>query len=81
MGRATTATNALENHADLAETQKWLGHANISTTRQYAGRGSRTENSPTYRVDYFKRAGSMGLGKRVRSEQRAPYSTLSAGLA
>ena len=55
VGRATAATNALENHADLAETQKWLGHANISTTRLYDRRSSRPEDSPTYRVDYFER--------------------------
>ena len=31
--RATAATNALANQADLAFVQKWLGHANIFTTR------------------------------------------------
>jgi len=33
--RATAATNALNNHADIVEVQKWLGHANIQTTRIY----------------------------------------------
>ena len=33
--RATAATNALENHADIAKVQEWLGHANIATTRIY----------------------------------------------
>lgn len=61
VGRATAATNALENHADLAETQKWLGHANISTTRLYDRCSSRPEDSPTYRVDYFKRTSSIGV--------------------
>ena len=30
--RATAATNALSNDADIAKVQEWLGHANISTT-------------------------------------------------
>ncbi|MDI1292978.1 MAG: site-specific integrase [Methylobacter sp.] len=33
--RATAATNALEHKADIAKVQKWLGYANISTTRLY----------------------------------------------
>lgn len=51
----------MRSHADLAETQKWLGHANISTTRLYDRRSSRPEDSPTYRVDYFKRGGTTGV--------------------
>jgi integrase/recombinase XerD len=31
--RATAATNSLQNGADIAEVQQWLGHANVSTTR------------------------------------------------
>jgi site-specific recombinase XerD len=31
--RATAATNALSNEADIAKVQEWLGHANVSTTR------------------------------------------------
>ena len=50
--RATAATNALQNEADIAEVQKWLGHANISTTKLYDRRTSRPENSPTFRVQY-----------------------------
>ena len=50
--RATAATNALENEADIAKVQQWLGHANISTTRLYDKRQSRPEDSPTYRVRY-----------------------------
>ena len=50
--RATAATNALEHQADIAEVQKWLGHANISTTRLYDRRQSRPEDSPTFRVRY-----------------------------
>jgi site-specific recombinase XerD len=33
--RATTATNALEQEADITKVPAWLGHANISTTRIY----------------------------------------------
>ena len=33
--RATAATNALSNEADIAKVQEWLGHANVSTTRLY----------------------------------------------
>jgi len=30
--RATAATNALSNDAEIAKVQEWLGHANVSTT-------------------------------------------------
>ena len=50
--RATAATNALDNEADIAKVQDWLGHANISTTRLYDHRKNRPEESPTFRVKY-----------------------------
>ena len=50
--RATAATNALENSADIAHVQEWLGHANIQTTRIYDKRRMRAEDSPTFRVSY-----------------------------
>lgn len=50
--RATAATSALEHNADIAKVQEWLGHANISTTRVYDRRGSKPEDSPTFRVTY-----------------------------
>lgn len=50
--RATAATNALNNDADLAKVQAWLGHANISTTRLYDRRQARPEDSPTFKVRY-----------------------------
>ncbi len=50
--RATAATNALENNADIAKVQEWLGHANISTTRIYDHRKMRPEDSPTFKVNY-----------------------------
>lgn len=50
--RATAATNALENSADIAKVQEWLGHANIATTRLYDKRKSRPEDSPTFKVAY-----------------------------
>jgi hypothetical protein len=50
--RATAATNALAQGADIAKVQEWLGHADISTTRLYDKRGSRPEDSPTFKVRY-----------------------------
>jgi site-specific recombinase XerD len=50
--RATAATNALMNDADIAKVQEWLGHADISTTRLYDRRGSQPEDSPTFHVKY-----------------------------
>ena len=50
--RATAATNALDNQADIAKVQEWLGHANISTTRIYDHRRMRPEDSPTFKVAY-----------------------------
>jgi site-specific recombinase XerD len=50
--RATAATSALEHNADIAKVQEWLGHASISTTRAYDRRGSKPEDSPTFRVSY-----------------------------
>ena len=50
--RATAATNALENAADIAFVQSWLGHANISTTKLYDRRRLRPEDSPTFKLRY-----------------------------
>jgi integrase/recombinase XerD len=50
--RATAATSALEHNADIAKVQEWLGHASISTTRIYDRRGSKPEDSPTFKVRY-----------------------------
>jgi site-specific recombinase XerD len=50
--RATAATNALLNDADIAKVQELLGHANISTTRLYDRRQSRPEESAVFRVRY-----------------------------
>jgi len=50
--RATAATNALENGADIAKVQEWMGHAHIFTTRIYDHRDHKPEESPTFRVRY-----------------------------
>lgn len=50
--RATAATNALENQADIAHVQEWLRHASIATTRLYDKRRSRPADSPTFKVQY-----------------------------
>lgn len=50
--RATAATNALDNDADIAKVQEWLGHASIATTRLYDRRRTRPEDSPTFKVAY-----------------------------
>lgn len=50
--RATAATCALENQADIAKVQEWLGHANINTTRVYDRRETRSADSPTFKVAY-----------------------------
>ena len=50
--RATAATNALKNEADIAKVQAWLGHANVSTTRLYDKRHMAVEESPSFKVRY-----------------------------
>jgi integrase/recombinase XerD len=50
--RATAATCALENQADIAKVQEWLGHSNINTTRVYDRRVTRAPDSPTFKVVY-----------------------------
>lgn len=52
VARATAATHALNQGADMAKVQEWLGHASIATTRGYDRRRSRPEDSPTFRMNY-----------------------------
>jgi integrase/recombinase XerD len=49
--RATAATNALDQQADIAKVQEWLGHANIAMTI-YDHRKTRPEDSPMFKVNY-----------------------------
>jgi integrase/recombinase XerD len=52
VARATAATNALDQGADIAKVQEWLGHANVSTTRVYDHRKRRPGDSPVFKVNY-----------------------------
>ena len=45
--RATATTNALDDQADMAKVQEWLGRANIARTRIYNQRRTRPEVSRT----------------------------------
>jgi integrase/recombinase XerD len=49
---ATGATNAFDHDTDIAKIQKWLGHANIATTRINDRRKMKPEDSPTFKVSY-----------------------------
>jgi integrase/recombinase XerD len=48
--RATAATNALNNGADIGKVPEGLGHAPISTTRIYDHRQQKPEEGPTFCV-------------------------------
>ena len=50
--RATAATNALKNGADIAQVQRWLGHSIIVTTKLYDRRVPSADKSPTFKVNY-----------------------------
>jgi integrase/recombinase XerD len=50
--RATDTPNALDHQADIVKVREWLGHANIATTRIYDHRTTRSEDSPTFKVNY-----------------------------
>ena len=48
--RATAATIALDNGADIAKVQEWLDHVSPVTTGMYDHRQSKPEDSPTFWV-------------------------------
>jgi len=48
--RATAATIALDNGADIAKVQEWLDHASPVTTSMYDHRQTKVEESPTFWV-------------------------------
>ena len=48
--RATAATIALDNGADIAKVQQWLDHASPVTTAMYDHRQAKVEDSPTFWV-------------------------------
>ena len=50
--RATAATNALDNDADIKKVQEMLGHSSIATTRLYDRRHTKPEDSPVFRIKY-----------------------------
>ena len=52
VGRTMAATDAIDQGADIAKVQEWLGHASVSTTRVYYHRKSRPEDSPVFKVSY-----------------------------
>ena len=49
--RVTAAVKALE-HAELAEVQAWLGHANIATTRLYDRRRRPADAATNVQIQY-----------------------------
>jgi integrase/recombinase XerD len=49
--RTTAATKLLNAGADIAKAQERLSYANLSSTRIYDHRKTRTENSPTFGVE------------------------------
>src|ERR1700730_109780 len=50
--RATAATNALSQQADIAKVQRRISHGNVATTALYDGAKTRQEDSPKFRVRY-----------------------------
>ena len=46
--RTTAAMNALDEGADTAKVQEWLGDANVSTKRVYGHRKTRPDESPVF---------------------------------
>jgi hypothetical protein len=82
--RATTAANALDNRADIATVQEWLGHGNIAPPAIYNDRKTRREFLIDHLQEAFEHsyalaalqvtAAARAAAPAIRREGRKPMS-------